>query len=216
MRLAPRRLAPRRSNPPLTPASRPNEEVREPLGVVLAGGRSSRMGEDKATLEWEGEPMVARQLRLLRDAGVKDLVISRAPDQPRLPVEAPVILDAEPGLGPLSGIVGALERGGGVRPVFVLAVDMPGVSVTLLRRLLAARGRSSGVVPRAGDHWEPLCALYPAEALDAARLEMESGRRAPQQLVQTLFEAGRVRPFILSQSEGAALRSWNRPGDAPR
>ncbi len=185
------------------------------LGVILAGGRSSRMGRDKATLSLGGESLVERQLRVLGGAGVSEVAVSRAPGHPPLPVDLPVIPDEEPHLGPLSGIVAALEGAGG-RPVLILAVDMAAVDSELVRRIVEVGELQTGAAPRSKERWEPLLALYPPGALPAARAEFMGPRRSPSALVQTLFDAGLMRPFHPSPAEAEMLRSWNDPEDLPK
>jgi len=201
-------------------------------GLVLAGGRSSRMGRDKATLRVEGETLIQRQVRLLVRIGIREVFLSRPAgdalpegpsDPPRgwgFPGNAPVTVDVTvvrdpvPDQGPLAGIVAGLERAG-PRALLVLAVDMPGVTAAFLEGLVAAAALQEGIgsAPRVGDRWEPLCALYPAGILDPARRHLDGPRRSPSGLLDSLLAAGRIRPLELRPIEAAALRSWNTPDD---
>ncbi|MDV2452082.1 molybdenum cofactor guanylyltransferase [Xanthomonas hortorum] len=101
------------------------------IGVVLAGGRSSRMGQDKALLPWRGRPLVAHMQALLRDAGALDVVISG--DRPGYAG----IADAQPDLGPLGGLASVIEHVADATTLIVVPVDMPLLSKPLLDRLLA-------------------------------------------------------------------------------
>lgn len=108
-------------------------------GFVLAGGQSSRMGTDKASLVFRGRPLVAHALEILSGAGLEASIAgARVP----LGAFAPVVEDAEPGLGPLGGICTALESSAARWAVF-LPVDLPLLPSSLVRFLLD-RARISG------------------------------------------------------------------------
>jgi molybdenum cofactor guanylyltransferase len=107
-------------SPPAGPAG---DEV---AGFVLAGGRSSRMGADKALVELHGEPLIAHTLKRLREAGIPAAI---AGGPPRLQAYAPVVEDA--GAGPLGGICAALASTQAGHAVF-LSVDMPLLHASLL------------------------------------------------------------------------------------
>lgn len=77
--------------------------------VILAGGESRRMGRDKAWLAIDGRPLIARALAAIRDAGVETVSISGRAGVDYSSLRCPVLLDREPGLGPLSGIERGLE-----------------------------------------------------------------------------------------------------------
>ncbi len=101
-------------------------------GFVLAGGQSSRMGADKALLELAGQPLVARALGVLREAG---LPASIAGALSPLAAYAPVVHDAQPGLGPLAGVCAALASTSARHAVF-LPLDLPLLPTSLLVFLL--------------------------------------------------------------------------------
>jgi molybdopterin-guanine dinucleotide biosynthesis protein A len=90
-------------------------------GFVLAGGRSSRMGRDKALVQFAGRPLVEHALAVLRNAG---LIASVAGAHSPLAAFAPVVEDSEVDRGPLGGVCAALGSTGARRAVF-LPVDLP-------------------------------------------------------------------------------------------
>lgn len=99
------------------------------VGVVLAGGRSRRMGRDKASLLWHGRPLLQHMCALLEKAGAGRVVISG--DHPQLQAVA----DRVPDLGPLGGIASVaetLDDG----PILIVPVDMPRLSAGLLQGLV--------------------------------------------------------------------------------
>ncbi|MBB5866229.1 molybdenum cofactor guanylyltransferase [Xanthomonas sp. 3058] len=100
-------------------------------GVVLAGGRSSRMGQDKALLSWRGRPLLEHMQAVLREAGAHAVLISGA----RAGYAG--IADTQPDLGPLGGLVSVIERVSDTTTLVVVPVDMPLLSRSLLDRLLA-------------------------------------------------------------------------------
>src|SRR5579864_2470571 len=102
--------------------------------VLFVGGLSRRMGIDKATLEFAGEPLWARQLRQLRELKPDTLWISARSRPPWCPPEIEVILDDPPSRGPLSGLDAALRRLQ-TSHLLALAIDLPRINVELLRKL---------------------------------------------------------------------------------
>ncbi len=104
-------------------------ENRPCLGVLLAGGQSRRMGRDKALLDWQGQPLIERQLAALRASGVDGLRVSG---------ERPMhggTADAQPHFGPLGGLASVAATLTGEPDLLVMPVDMPRLSSGLLRRL---------------------------------------------------------------------------------
>jgi molybdopterin-guanine dinucleotide biosynthesis protein A len=99
------------------------------IGVVLAGGRSSRMGRDKALLLWQGRPLIERQIAVLREAGIDTVHVSGER------VDYQGVADPVAHAGPLGGIAGiaAMCEDG---ELLIIPVDMPRLHATLLQRLL--------------------------------------------------------------------------------
>lgn len=135
-------------------------------GIVLAGGRSSRMGTSKAALDWFGVPLLARVAGLVGRAVDGPVVVVRAPGQglPPLPARVEVVDDPVEGRGPLQGIAVGLEavadRAGAA---FVTATDLPLLHPAYVRRVLALLGDDDGpdvVVPQVHGFPQPLAAAY--------------------------------------------------------
>jgi molybdopterin-guanine dinucleotide biosynthesis protein A len=110
----------------------PAFDPKQAMGFVLAGGQSSRMGQDKALVRLGGLTFVERAVSTLRAAG---LVVAVAGTQSVLDVDVPAIHDASPDQGPLSGICTALSQTNAEWSVF-LPVDMPFVPPSLLDSML--------------------------------------------------------------------------------
>lgn len=112
--------------------------VTEPLqsvGVVLAGGQSSRMGRDKAMLSWRGQPLIEHQIDLLKAVGVDAVHVSG--DRP----DYDGIVDLVSHAGPIGGIAGVAAVIGDAE-LLVIPVDMPCLQPSLLRRLQTDSTRS--------------------------------------------------------------------------
>src|SRR5438105_8578446 len=151
-------------------------------GLLLTGGASRRMGRDKALLEVDGQRLVDRAAALL--AAVADPVVEVGPGWSGLPA----IREEPPGSGPLAALgagAAALRTAGHEGPVLVLAVDMPRVSVELLR-LLARRAGPGTAVPRADGHPQPLCARYGPAALATVDGLLAAGERSLRALLAAL------------------------------
>jgi molybdopterin-guanine dinucleotide biosynthesis protein A len=168
--------------------------------MVLAGGRSTRMGRDKALLDWRGRPLLERQLDALRAAGVDDVRVSG--DRP----DYGGVADARPGLGPLGGLAGVAGAVAGEADLVVIPVDMPLLGAALLRRLRAEQPPARCL--RFAGHVLPMRLRLDAasRALLAALLcEGEPRRRSLRVLQQTVGCA----EIALAPGEAAQLADCN-------
>lgn len=148
------------------------------IGFVLAGGQSSRMGQDKALLEFAGKPLVAHALDLFQQAGITAMIAGAAsPALRSFPVFALIVEDASPGLGPLSGISTALSIISARYAVF-LPVDLPLLPPSLLVYLLRhARITGSAVtVPSVSGFTQTFPAVLDKSTLPALQNELSSER----------------------------------------
>lgn len=164
-------------------------QMRAPLhGLVLAGGRSTRMGRDKATLAYHGRSQLETAWALLAPR-VASCFVSVRPDQVGDPLRAqhPQIVDGPEGAGPAAGILAA-QRAHPSAAWLVLACDLPFLDVGTLDALLAARdpGKLATAFRSAHDGLpEPLCAVYePAAGQHLARFIAE-GRSCPRKFLLT-------------------------------
>jgi molybdenum cofactor guanylyltransferase len=144
-------------------------------GFVVAGGRSQRMGRDKALLPWAGTSLLRHALFRLDSVCGDVRILCGA--EPRytdfgVPVHTDVVKDA----GPLGGVhAGLVNLGSGVG--LFLGVDTPLVPPSLLAALLAAAEDYDAVVPVVAGHAEPLCAVYRSTCLEPVQRCLESGGR---------------------------------------
>jgi molybdopterin-guanine dinucleotide biosynthesis protein A len=191
--------------------------------LVLAGGKSSRMGQDKAWLDLDGTPLIEHVARRLLPLASE--VLFSAPDATpfaallsRLPVSARVVADRFEGAGPLAGLHAGLSES---RSELVLAVatDMPFVNLALIRSMMALAKGCDAVVPLtigAGGNPEPepLHSLYLRTCLPAIESALGSGKRR----VVSFF--GDVRLCTMSPDEvrridpqGLSFLNVNTPGE---
>lgn len=162
------------------------ERAEPAAGVVLAGGRSTRMGRDKAALQWHGTSLLRRVTGLVGRAVGGEVVVVRAPGQalPPLPPTVEVVDDPAEGLGPLQGLAVGLAAAAahGRRAAVVTATDVPLLHpalLCLLLRALGAEGEGSpaAVVPHVGGRRQPLAAAYRSAVATQAEALLAIGER---------------------------------------
>lgn len=184
--------------------------VAAPVGVVLAGGDSRRMGCDKATLEVGGTTLAARAVAKL--APLCDEVLVADGGRGTVPGFAS-ISDGD-GTGPAAGILAAAAARPG-RALLVLACDLPAVPSALFAAL-AGEVAADWAVPRWSGGLEPLCACYAGVCLEALAARVGAGRMDLHSLVERTDLAVVVYegPRLLAFGEPAAMfRNLNRPED---
>jgi molybdopterin-guanine dinucleotide biosynthesis protein A len=156
-------------------------------GIVLCGGRSSRMGRPKAWLPFGDELMLPRVVRIFRGV-VSPIVVVAAPGQdvPPLPANVEIVRDAEEGRGPLQGLAAGLHA---LRhqcdAAYLSSCDVPFLQATFVSRLIELLGDNSICVPKVGEYHHPLAAVYRVHVLAT---------------VENLLAANRLRPVFLFDS----------------
>ncbi|KZC28337.1 molybdenum cofactor guanylyltransferase [Rhodanobacter sp. FW510-R12] len=172
-------------------------------GVVLAGGRSSRMGTDKAGLSWHGQPLLEHMRERLRQAGAARVLVSGPyPGIDGMP-------DQQTDLGPLGGLLTlAQTQPDGV--YLLVAVDMPLLTASLLRRLAAAVTAGDGA-PCAiwAGHMLPLC-LRLDVGVRAVITDLASRPRRARSL-RALHGALGGAELILAEADERHLVNCNTP-----
>ena len=156
-------------------------------GVVLCGGRSSRMGRPKAWLPFGGEMMLQRVVRVLREV-VEPVVVVAAPGQdvPPLPEGVGVVRDEAEGRGPLQGLAAGLAAlEGRAEAAYASSCDVPLLRPAFVRRVIELLGGADVCVPHVGGYHHPLAAVY--------RLRVRAE-------VERLLGEGRMRPVFLYES----------------
>ena len=187
--------APTTSSPPL-------------YGLVLAGGRSTRMQRDKAALQYSGRTQLERAVAMITPL-VQRVFVSVRPDQAGDPLRARFaqIVDSGEIEGPIAGIVAAQARHPDVAWL-VLACDLPLLDRKTLEYLLRSRRPSRQATAYRSTHDglpEPLCAIYEPSSREALRAYVASGRDCPRKF---LINADAE---MLDQPEAGALDNVNTP-----
>ncbi len=180
--------------------------------VLLAGGESRRMGEDKATLLLHGKPLWQIQLELLRKLELAEILVSGRTDPPWRPPDMQFVADDPPSRGPLSGLSASL---GQIQTdhLLALAIDMPFMSQIFLQTLCDQIEPGRGVVPMIGDRAEPLAAIYPADT-HVDLVEALSGTDfSLQSLTNKLVKAGKLRALNVAKEKEMLFRNLNQPAD---
>lgn len=183
-------------------------------GFILAGGRSTRMGRDKAMLEIGGVAMIERAMDLVRRAGIEPVVVGSFGENPRS-LSARVISDDWPGAGPLGGISTALRE---TRAAWnlVIACDMPYLTAEWLKFLMGRAFASSAdaVVPMNENGAEPMCAMYHQRAEATIREALESGiRKVTEGLGKLQVEYVEPEEWKGFDSDGLLFKNMNEPAD---
>jgi molybdopterin-guanine dinucleotide biosynthesis protein A len=152
----------------------------EATGFVTAGGRSSRMGRDKAWLELGGQAMIERVIAAVAPVTSSVAIIANDPEYARLGL--PVFGDTNRGVGPLEAIRTALVNSNTSR-VVLAGCDLPFVTSELFSFLLGLEGGHQTVVPLSREGLlEPLCAVYSTNALAVVTELIAAGERKVQRL----------------------------------
>lgn len=146
--------------------------IRPELTVALqAGGKSSRMGQDKSFVPFQGLPMIEVVRERVAGLGQEMILITNKPEEYGH-LGLPTFTDIFPDKGPLGGIYTAIERAS--HPyVLVVACDMPWLNRDLLRYMIDLRKTADVVVPRWDKFPEPLHAIYSKSCLDPIRAKLE-------------------------------------------
>jgi len=195
---------------------RPDETGADPQVtiVVLGGGLATRL-PGKLALPVDGEPMLARVLRVLSATGAPCIVAAKAPlpDDVAAFVTVPIVYDEHPGEGPLAALASAASA---VRTPFFFAAagDMPGIDAAFVARVIAAAekaGWPDATVPiRDDEKLEPLAALYKTGPwLAAARSALAAGRRH----VTAALDGLRTIHYRIVPEDEPALANVNTPAD---
>lgn len=191
-------------------------EVDLPLasGLLLAGGRSRRMGRDKAGLEWKGATLGAHQAATLAGSGAWPLLLSCRSEQTWSPAGFVRREDRDAAGGVLGAFVDAFAASESSVSI-VLAVDLPNVPPSFLENLaLIARAKNISVVPRQAERgtYEPFAAAWHRSALPQLLQALKAGHSL-QACCATLETQGLLEAYPLSPAEAVDLANLNTPAD---
>lgn len=207
----------RRESPDGLSAPIENRHMR-PGAIILCGGKSSRMGRDKAMLPFGPECMLQRVLRLVSDVvPLHAIVVVAAPGQalPVLPGAVRVARDERQDRGPLEGLAAGLRAlAGDVDAVYATSCDVPLLVPAFVARMFELVGEHQIAVPRDGEHHHPLAAVYRVTVLPQVRKLLDADRLRPR----FLFDDVDTREVPVEDLRSvdpslSTLENLNRPGD---
>lgn len=180
--------------------------------AILIGGRSRRMGRDKATIEVRGEPLWRRQVRLAGEAGARGVFLSMRADQGLDIGGLDRVIDEQPDLGPLSGIASALASCRATH-LLILAVDMPAMTRDALREILSRCEPGFGVIPHTPVGAQPLAAIYTIDCLAPARHRLAEGALSVRAWAAECLRSGHCIRWDVPDAQAPLFTNWNSPED---
>lgn len=184
--------------------------ARPVYGLVLAGGKSRRMGHDKALLDRGGKSQLAYAMDVLAECVDRVFISTRADqvdDKERGRYEQ--IVDRYEDIGPVAGILSALEEHTDV-DWLIVACDLPNIDVDTIQFLLDARAGEQPFTAYTSSHDglpEPLCAVYHANCTDIVRHFIDAGINCPRKILI------RSNTRLLTQANPSSLDNVNTPDD---
>jgi len=188
-----------------------NDKYTDLTGVILAGGQSRRMGQDKARMQISGRSMFARALELLQKFCPTILIAGDRPDLAR--PDVPALPDIFPGSA-LGGLYTGLKAAT-TEWILVAPCDMPYPDHRIVERMLAHRTGYDAVVPRTPGGYEPVFALYHKNCLP----QMEAMLRQNQFRIYDFYQRISIRyldPPELPEGWERTLINLNTPEDLTR
>ena len=183
-------------------------------GIILAGGKSSRYGCNKALVTVEGARLIERAVASMKAVFQQVILITNTPADYDF-LDLPMVQDLIKGLGPIGGIYTGLETISEEAGLFV-ACDMPFLQEGLLRHMAAVRQDFDAVVPRMGWMIEPLHALYTKNCLPVIQAAIE----AREYQIVKCFQRLRVRylekeELLVFDPKLLSFFNINEPKDLP-
>ncbi|AMM52937.1 hypothetical protein TH61_13050 [Rufibacter sp. DG15C] len=161
------------------------QETKPLYGLVLSGGQSSRMGQDKSLISYHGQPQRSHLYQLLQGVCIQVFLSVRAGQEQEIPSELAVIKDELEVRGPLNGILSAMQQ----HPVaawLVIACDMPLVAFETLQTLVAARDdrrTATAYALQGSDLPEPLLAIWEPSSYAPALAFVQTDKTCPRKFL---------------------------------
>ena len=139
------------------------ENIETMNAIILAGGKSSRMGFDKAFIKLKGRPLIERQIKVLKSIFQKIIIVTNKPNDYKFK-RVKAVKDIMAGRGALSGIYTGLIASDSFYN-FVIACDMPNLNLKLIKYMLRQKGAFDVVVPHIKKGYETLFAIYSKDCI---------------------------------------------------
>jgi molybdopterin-guanine dinucleotide biosynthesis protein A len=182
---------------------------------IQAGGKSTRLPGDKALMPLAGKPLIEHVLRKVESFGDEILITTNRPENYSY-LGVRLVMDTNPGAGTLAGLQTAIQAASG-DTVLVVACDMPFVQLDILAHMVSLASGADVVVPRHGEFYEPMQAVYARSCLPA----IENALKAGEKRVVSFFPEVRVRTVedeVLKtlDPDGLSFFNLNTPEDFAR
>lgn len=188
--------------------------ITDVTGILLAGGKSRRMGEDKRFLLVGGQQLYERSLASLRSLFGKVRIVI-AQDSPPLSADVPVSRDLVANCGTLGGIYTGLKEAD-TDYIFVIACDMPFLNSEVINRLVSLKGTTDIVIVRSDHGLQPTHAVYSRRCLPVFEEMVRAGRLKVQDIIGhpsltvRVVDDGELRGI---DPEGRSFLNVNTPAD---
>ncbi len=184
-------------------------------GLILAGGKSFRMGRDKAFLEINGKPLLQLQMERLELAGCAEILISGPNNRGYERFEKQIVEDHIQNSGSLAGLCAGLAAAKN-ESILVLAIDLPNLTVEFLKWLIEQSKDHFLTCPQSENGFEPLCAIYHRQTcLPMIKKRLEQRQLTLQELIKELCQLNPPRIILPSEWKkwGKDLfHNWNTQG----
>jgi molybdenum cofactor guanylyltransferase len=188
------------------------QPIPDATAVVLAGGKSSRMGRPKSLLLFDGKPLIAHLARALERMFAETVIVA-APEQELPPLPAILVRDEVPYQGPVGGIYYGLRAASG-KSCFVTSCDVAFLNPSLISHLLSQISDYDVVVPHWQERFQPLHAVYRTSVLPLLKEQLDRGELRPI----FLFDKVRTRKIDddevkIFDPDGLSFFNMNTPDD---
>jgi molybdenum cofactor guanylyltransferase len=188
------------------------QPIPDATAVVLAGGKSTRMGRPKSLLLFDGKPLIVHLARALERMFAETVVVA-APEQELPPLPAILVRDEVPYQGPVGGIYYGLRAASG-KSCFVTSCDVAFLNPSLISHLLSQISDYDVVVPHWQERFQPLHAVYRTSVLPLLKEQLDRGELRP------IFLFDKVRTRKIDEEEvkifdpdGLSFFNMNTPDD---
>ncbi|MDY6901119.1 MAG: molybdenum cofactor guanylyltransferase, partial [Cyanobacteriota bacterium] len=182
--------------------------------LILAGGKSSRMGTDKALVNYQGKPMLQRVYQVAVECTQQVYILTPWKEryQKILPSNCQYLIETQPGKGPVNGLSEGLKQIS-ADWILLLACDLPLLNAEIIQnwinKLAQIPASTLALVPRRGDIWEPMCGFYRKEIKTDLDSFLKVGKRSFQELLSSI----EVEALEVDEKTDLMLLNCNYPGD---
>ena len=182
--------------------------------LILAGGKSSRMGSDKALVDYQGKPMLLSVYQVAAACTEQVYILTPWSDryQNILPSNCEYLVESQPGKGPVNGLSEGLAQIS-ADWILLLACDLPLLDVEIIQswinKLSKIPASTLALVPQRSQIWEPMCGFYRKEVKTELDTFLKMGKRSFQDLLSGID----VEALNVDEKAGLMLFNCNSPGD---